>query len=84
MCFTFKTASVRSEQLEQLTEKYSNVTAVHMDVTKHEEKLSSLVKKHDLVIRSEFCVKLDRLNPNPCCFFLLVHCLNQHGNVFFF
>ncbi|KAM9633974.1 alpha-aminoadipic semialdehyde synthase, mitochondrial isoform 3-T4 [Morphnus guianensis] len=43
-------ASVMKEQLEQLTKKYSNVTSVHMDVIKHEEKLSSLVKKHDLVI----------------------------------
>ncbi|NXF01957.1 AASS protein, partial [Smithornis capensis] len=42
--------SVMKEQLEQLTKKYSNVTSVHMDVLKHEEKLSSLVKKHDLVI----------------------------------
>lgn len=50
------------EQLEQLTKKFSNVTSVHMDVLKHEEKLSSLVKKHDLVIRSEFRVKYDRLN----------------------
>nr|XP_009919626.1 PREDICTED: alpha-aminoadipic semialdehyde synthase, mitochondrial isoform X3 [Haliaeetus albicilla] len=43
-------ASVMKEQLEQLTKKYSSVTSVHMDVIKHEEKLSSLVKKHDLVI----------------------------------
>ncbi|NWQ73897.1 AASS protein, partial [Columbina picui] len=43
-------ASVMKEQLEQLTDKYSNVTSVHMDVLKHEEELSSLVKKHDLVI----------------------------------
>ncbi|NWU72055.1 AASS protein, partial [Pterocles burchelli] len=43
-------ASVMNEQLEQLTKKYNNVTSVHMDVIKHEEMLSSLVKKHDLVI----------------------------------
>ncbi|NXS55103.1 AASS protein, partial [Brachypteracias leptosomus] len=43
-------ASIMKEQLEQLTKKYRNVTSVHMDVVKHEEKLSSLVKKHDLVI----------------------------------
>ncbi|NXC15410.1 AASS protein, partial [Corythaeola cristata] len=43
-------ASVMEEQLEQLTKKYSNITSVHMDVIKHEEKLSSLVKKQDLVI----------------------------------
>ncbi|XP_063252831.1 alpha-aminoadipic semialdehyde synthase, mitochondrial [Prinia subflava] len=42
--------SVMKEQLEQLTKKYRNVTSVHMDVLKHEEKLSSLVNKHDLVI----------------------------------
>ncbi|NWT28544.1 AASS protein, partial [Cardinalis cardinalis] len=42
--------SVMKEQLEQLTKKYRNVTSVHMDVLKHEEKLSSLVKNHDLVI----------------------------------
>ncbi|NXB10085.1 AASS protein, partial [Cnemophilus loriae] len=42
--------SVMKEQLEQLTKKHRNVTPVHMDVLKHEEKLSSLVKKHDLVI----------------------------------
>lgn len=56
-CFGFKTASVMKEQLEQLTKNYSNVTSVHMDIIKDEEKLSSLVKKHDLVIRSEFWVK---------------------------
>ncbi|NXJ60240.1 AASS protein, partial [Rostratula benghalensis] len=43
-------ASVMKEQLEQLTKKHNNVTSVHMDVFKHEEKLSSLVKNHDLVI----------------------------------
>ncbi|NWT58316.1 AASS protein, partial [Erythrocercus mccallii] len=42
--------SVMKEQLEQLTKKYRNVSPVHMDVLKHEEKLSSLVKSHDLVI----------------------------------
>lgn len=61
------------EQLEQLTEKYDNITSVHTDIIKHEEKLTSLVKKHNLVIRSELCVKRDRLNPQSCCFFLLVH-----------
>ncbi|NWX84796.1 AASS protein, partial [Nothoprocta pentlandii] len=43
-------ASVMKDQLEQLTEKYSNITPVHMDVIQREESLSSLVKKHDLVI----------------------------------
>ncbi|NXQ38765.1 AASS protein, partial [Catharus fuscescens] len=42
--------SVMKEQLEQLTKKYRNVTPVHMDVLMHEEKLSSLVKNHNLVI----------------------------------
>uniref|UniRef100_A0A7M4FXZ6 Alpha-aminoadipic semialdehyde synthase, mitochondrial n=1 Tax=Crocodylus porosus TaxID=8502 RepID=A0A7M4FXZ6_CROPO len=43
-------ASFMKEQLEQLTKKHSNVTSVIMDVIKHEDKLSTLVKKHDLVI----------------------------------
>ncbi|NWU95562.1 AASS protein, partial [Upupa epops] len=43
-------ASVMKEQLEEIKEKYSNITAVHMDVIKEEKELSSLVKKHDLVI----------------------------------
>ncbi|POI31041.1 hypothetical protein CIB84_005208 [Bambusicola thoracicus] len=43
-------ASVMKEQLEELRKKYSKVTSIHMDVIKDEEKLSSLVKKHDLVI----------------------------------
>uniref|UniRef100_A0A672U9N8 Alpha-aminoadipic semialdehyde synthase, mitochondrial n=1 Tax=Strigops habroptila TaxID=2489341 RepID=A0A672U9N8_STRHB len=43
-------ASVTKEQLEQLAEKYDNITSVHVDIIKHEQKLSSLVKKHDLVI----------------------------------
>ncbi|NXW78017.1 AASS protein, partial [Hirundo rustica] len=42
--------SIMKEQLEQLTKKYRNITSVHMDVLKQEEKLSSLVKTHDLVI----------------------------------
>ncbi|NXN89967.1 AASS protein, partial [Bombycilla garrulus] len=42
--------SVMKEQLEQLTKKYRNVNPVHMDVLKQEEKLSSLVKNHNLVI----------------------------------
>ncbi|XP_068021348.1 alpha-aminoadipic semialdehyde synthase, mitochondrial isoform X3 [Melanerpes formicivorus] len=42
--------SLMKEQLEQLMKKHSNVTSIHMDVIKEEEKLSSLVKKHDLVI----------------------------------
>lgn len=42
--------SVMKEQLEELRKKYSKVTSIHMDVIKDEEKLSSLVKKHDLVI----------------------------------
>ncbi|NXN95234.1 AASS protein, partial [Rhinopomastus cyanomelas] len=43
-------ASIMKEQLEEIKKKYSNITAVHMDVIKDEKELSSLVKKHDLVI----------------------------------
>ncbi|NXH19210.1 AASS protein, partial [Bucco capensis] len=43
-------ASLMKEQLEQLTKKHSSVSAVHVDVIKHEEQLSSLVKRHHLVI----------------------------------
>ncbi|XP_066490084.1 alpha-aminoadipic semialdehyde synthase, mitochondrial isoform X2 [Tiliqua scincoides] len=43
-------ASVMKKQLEQLTKKYNNVVPVVVDVTEDEEKLSLLVKKHDLVI----------------------------------
>lgn len=44
-------ASVMKKQLEQLTKKYKNVVPVVVDVTEDEEKLSLMVKKHDLVIR---------------------------------
>ncbi|KAH1185894.1 hypothetical protein KIL84_018643, partial [Mauremys mutica] len=43
-------ASIMKEQLGQLTKKYNNVTSVHVDIIKREDKLSSLVKTHDLVI----------------------------------
>uniref|UniRef100_A0ACB8FQ64 Uncharacterized protein n=1 Tax=Sphaerodactylus townsendi TaxID=933632 RepID=A0ACB8FQ64_9SAUR len=43
-------ASVMKEQLEQLAKKHSCIVPVVMDVTKDEERLSSMVKKHDLVI----------------------------------
>uniref|UniRef100_A0A8C3T993 Aminoadipate-semialdehyde synthase n=1 Tax=Chelydra serpentina TaxID=8475 RepID=A0A8C3T993_CHESE len=43
-------ASIMKEQLDQLSKKYNNVTSVHVDIIKREDKLSSLVKKHDLVI----------------------------------
>uniref|UniRef100_A0A8C3L5B3 Aminoadipate-semialdehyde synthase n=1 Tax=Chrysolophus pictus TaxID=9089 RepID=A0A8C3L5B3_CHRPC len=56
-------ASVMKEQLEQLTKKYSNVTSVHMDIIKDEEKLSSLVKKHDLFSGSP----LDRFREQKAC-----------------
>ncbi|XP_053879229.1 alpha-aminoadipic semialdehyde synthase, mitochondrial isoform X1 [Malaclemys terrapin pileata] len=45
-----RTASIMKEQLGQLTKKYNNVTSVHVDIIKCEDKLSSLVKTHDLVI----------------------------------
>lgn len=43
-------ASVMKKQLEQLTKKYKNVAPVVVNVTEEEEKLSLMVKKHDLVI----------------------------------
>nr|XP_056702670.1 alpha-aminoadipic semialdehyde synthase, mitochondrial [Euleptes europaea] len=43
-------ASVMKDQLEQLAKKHSSTVPVVMDVTKDEERLSSMVKKHDLVI----------------------------------
>ncbi|KAJ6656201.1 hypothetical protein lerEdw1_004032 [Lerista edwardsae] len=43
-------ASVMKKQLEQLTKKHKNVVPVVVDVTEDEEKLSLMVKKHDLVI----------------------------------
>uniref|UniRef100_A0A803SNL9 Alpha-aminoadipic semialdehyde synthase, mitochondrial n=1 Tax=Anolis carolinensis TaxID=28377 RepID=A0A803SNL9_ANOCA len=42
--------SVMKKQLEQLTKKYTNVAPVVADVTEDETKLSSMVKKHNLVI----------------------------------
>nr|XP_006122637.2 alpha-aminoadipic semialdehyde synthase, mitochondrial [Pelodiscus sinensis] len=43
-------ASIMKEQLGQLTKKYSRIIPVHVDLIQHEEKLSSLVRRHDLVI----------------------------------
>ncbi|XP_053111912.1 alpha-aminoadipic semialdehyde synthase, mitochondrial isoform X2 [Hemicordylus capensis] len=43
-------ASIMKNQLQQLTKKYSSVVPVVVDVTEDEEKLSSMVKKHNLVI----------------------------------
>ncbi|XP_060100806.1 alpha-aminoadipic semialdehyde synthase, mitochondrial isoform X1 [Heteronotia binoei] len=43
-------ASIMKEQLEQLAKKHSGIFPVVVDVTKDEERLSSMVKKHDLVI----------------------------------
>ncbi|XP_072856648.2 alpha-aminoadipic semialdehyde synthase, mitochondrial [Pogona vitticeps] len=42
--------SIMKNQLEQLMKKYKNVVTVVADVTEDEERLSSLVKKHDLII----------------------------------
>ncbi|XP_069485193.1 alpha-aminoadipic semialdehyde synthase, mitochondrial [Ambystoma mexicanum] len=42
--------SVMKEQVEQLAKKYQNTVPINMDVFKMEDKLSSLVKKHDLVV----------------------------------
>ncbi|XP_032076396.1 alpha-aminoadipic semialdehyde synthase, mitochondrial isoform X2 [Thamnophis elegans] len=43
------TASIMKTQLEQLSKKYNNVVPVIMNITE-DERLSSLVKKHNLVI----------------------------------
>ncbi|MEE6513355.1 hypothetical protein FKM82_020923 [Ascaphus truei] len=43
--------SMVKDQVDHLSKKYNNTTPVAMDVFKNEEKLSALVKKHDLVIR---------------------------------
>nr|DBA31242.1 TPA: hypothetical protein GDO54_007120 [Pyxicephalus adspersus] len=42
--------SMIKDQVDHLAKKYSNTTPMAMDVLKNEEKLSSVVKKHDLVI----------------------------------
>ncbi|XP_042323447.1 alpha-aminoadipic semialdehyde synthase, mitochondrial isoform X1 [Sceloporus undulatus] len=42
--------SIMKKQLEQLAKRYMNVAPVVADVTEDEEKLSSMVKKHNLVI----------------------------------
>ncbi|MEE6513353.1 hypothetical protein FKM82_020923 [Ascaphus truei] len=42
--------SMVKDQVDHLSKKYNNTTPVAMDVFKNEEKLSALVKKHDLVI----------------------------------
>ncbi|XP_058047317.1 alpha-aminoadipic semialdehyde synthase, mitochondrial isoform X1 [Ahaetulla prasina] len=44
-----RTASLMKTQLEQLSKKYNNVVPVVMNITE-DERLSSLVKKHNLVI----------------------------------
>ncbi|XP_067855900.1 alpha-aminoadipic semialdehyde synthase, mitochondrial [Heptranchias perlo] len=43
-------ASALEDQLQRLTEKYSNTTPVILDMQKDRDILSSLVKSHDLVI----------------------------------
>ncbi|XP_063302902.1 alpha-aminoadipic semialdehyde synthase, mitochondrial [Pelobates fuscus] len=43
-------ASMVKDQVDHLSKKYNNTTPVVLDVSKNEEKLSALVKKHDLVI----------------------------------
>ncbi|KAM4675252.1 alpha-aminoadipic semialdehyde synthase, mitochondrial [Discoglossus pictus] len=42
--------SMIKDQVDHLSKKYNNTTPVALDVSKNEEKLSALVKKHDLVI----------------------------------
>ncbi|KAG8577484.1 hypothetical protein GDO81_010195 [Engystomops pustulosus] len=43
--------SDNKDQVDHLAKKYSNTTPLEMDVSKSEEKLSSLVRKHQLVVR---------------------------------
>lgn len=50
------TVSVMKKQLEQLTKRYSRVVPVVMDVMEDDARLSSMVKRHDLVIRSVLLV----------------------------
>ncbi|XP_069832690.1 alpha-aminoadipic semialdehyde synthase, mitochondrial [Dendropsophus ebraccatus] len=42
--------SMIKDQVDHLSKKYNNTTPLEMDVLKSEEKLSSLVKKHELVV----------------------------------
>ncbi|KAM4039169.1 alpha-aminoadipic semialdehyde synthase, mitochondrial [Anomaloglossus baeobatrachus] len=42
--------SMIKDQVDHLSKKYNNTTPLEMDVFKSEEKLSSLVKKHQLVV----------------------------------
>ncbi|KAM4748119.1 alpha-aminoadipic semialdehyde synthase, mitochondrial [Rhinophrynus dorsalis] len=42
--------SMVKDQVDHLSKKYNNTTPLTMDVFKSEDKLSSLVKKHDLVV----------------------------------
>ncbi|KAG9490143.1 hypothetical protein GDO78_005826 [Eleutherodactylus coqui] len=42
--------SMIKDQVDHLSKKYNNTTPVELDVFKSEEKLSSLVKKHQLVV----------------------------------
>ncbi|KAG8577480.1 hypothetical protein GDO81_010195 [Engystomops pustulosus] len=42
--------SDNKDQVDHLAKKYSNTTPLEMDVSKSEEKLSSLVRKHQLVV----------------------------------
>ncbi|XP_074840212.1 alpha-aminoadipic semialdehyde synthase, mitochondrial isoform X2 [Carettochelys insculpta] len=43
-------ASIMKEQLDQMTKYYNSVTSVHVDIIQDEDMLSSLIKKHNLVI----------------------------------
>ncbi|KAM8973809.1 alpha-aminoadipic semialdehyde synthase, mitochondrial [Pelodytes ibericus] len=42
--------SMIKDQVDHLSKKYNNTTPLALDVFKNEEKLSALVKKHDLVV----------------------------------
>ncbi|XP_067906160.1 alpha-aminoadipic semialdehyde synthase, mitochondrial-like [Heterodontus francisci] len=65
-------ASVLEDQLEKLTSKYSHTTPVILDVKKDGDKLSSLVKSHDLVIS---------LLPGLYHPMVMKECINQKVNM---
>ncbi|XP_067906993.1 alpha-aminoadipic semialdehyde synthase, mitochondrial [Heterodontus francisci] len=65
-------ASVLEDQLEKLTSKYSHTTPVILDVKKDGDKLSSLVKSHDLVIS---------LLPGLFHPMVMKECINQKVNM---
>lgn len=59
----FPIASIMKTQLEQLSKKYNNVVPIIMNITE-DERLSSLVKKHNLVIRLVFDHEFPKVQMN--------------------